>query len=420
MLVINLSLILHLIMQNYQINTLANGLRIIYAEAPIDVTYCGYVVKAGTRNEDLDDAGMAHFCEHLTFKGTERRRSSHIINRMERVGGDLNAYTSKEETVYYATFLKEDFSRAVDLLTDIVFHSTYPQNEITKEVEVIADEIDSYKDNPSELIFEEHESMLFRSHPLGREILGDIKRLRQYTTEDAQRFIHRYYQPSNCVFFVYGKINFNTVVKNLERATSDLPFINISINNPSLPLYIPEERIVERNTFQAHVILGNRTYSGSDKKRIPFFLLNNILGGPGMNSRLNVRLREHAGLVYNVESNVTNYTDTGVWNVYFGCDKKDINRCVRLVKSELKRFIDKPLSESQLQAAKKQLIGQLGVGMAQFESYAIGFGKSSALYNHVYDIEEYFDRIREVTAQQVQEIAATIFDEKLLTTLIYR
>ncbi|MEG2156782.1 MAG: pitrilysin family protein [Bacteroidaceae bacterium] len=407
-------------MRQHNEHTLPNGLKIIHEPSPTEVVYCGFVVRAGTRNEDEADSGMAHFCEHVTFKGTERRRSWHVLNGLERVGGDLNAYTNKEETVYYAAVLREDFAKAVDLLADIVFHSIYPQREIDKEVEVIIDEIESYKDSPSELIFDEFEEMLFRGHPLGRSILGDPVRLRQLTTADALRFCSKHYQPQNTAFFVYGQVDFPRIVRTVSKATKDLcqglplePIVG-------LPAYVPEERVVERGTHQAHVLIGNRTFCASDDRRVALFLLNNILGGPGMNSRLNVSLRERSGLVYSVESNAMHYTDTGVWNVYFGCDPDDVERCRKLLLRELRLFREKPLRATQLAAAKKQLKGQIGISCDHFESYALSMGKVFAHYGYYRDIHRLSEQVDAVTSEMIQQIAEVLFAEDQLTTLIYK
>ncbi|MDO4930268.1 MAG: pitrilysin family protein [Bacteroidales bacterium] len=407
---------------DFQQTTLPCGLRVVHDRTSSGVIYCGYIVLAGTRHEAPADSGMAHFIEHLSFKGTERRRAFHISNGLERVGGDLNAFTNKQETVYYATVLRPDFARAVDLLTDLVFHSVYPQHEIDREVEVICDEIDSYKDTPSELIFDEFESMLFSGNPLGRDILGDTDRLRSYTTADARRFTDCYYRPDNAVFYVRGDLDFNRVVRTLERflpaTPSDLPL-------PSKPLSPTlrreaEERVVEKHTHQAHVLIGTQTYGGSDERRFGLMLLNNMLGGPGMNSRLNMSLREHSGLVYSVDASLTTYPDAGTWGVYFGCDAHDVARCRRLVNKELRRFIDDLLSPAQLAAAKKQLCGQIGIACDNAENYALAMGKTFAHYNARYDVPALCQRLHEVTADELQTIAAEVYDPARLTTLIYR
>ena len=408
----------------YHAHTLPCGLRIIHEPSASPVLYCGYVLLTGTRHEDEADSGMAHFIEHLSFKGTTHRRACHIVNGLERVGGDLNAYTTKQETVYYATVLKDDFKRAADLLTDIVFHSTFPQAEIDKEVEVICDEIDSYKDSPSEIIFDEFESLMYPGQPLGRDILGNAERLRQYTTADALRFTHRYYHPQNAVFYVYGDVPFAQIVRTLERLLPPTDFAAFTASAlssiPPQPQITAQERIVSKGTHQAHVLIGAPTFAGTDARRFALLLLNNMLGGPGMNSRLSLSLREKAGLVYSIDSYLNTYPDTGFWNVYFGCDAHDVGRCRRLLLRELRRFIERPLSNSQLAAAKKQLCGQVVISTDAAESYALALGKTFAHYGTHRNVSALCSRIREITAADVQQVAAEIYADDRLTTLIYR
>ena len=410
----------------HQTHILSNGLRIIHEPSRSEVLYCGYVVCAGTRHEDEKDSGMAHFIEHMTFKGTTHRKAWQITNGLERVGGDLNAYTTKQETVYYATILRQDFRRAADLLTDIVFNSTFPQHEIDKEVEVICDEIDSYKDSPSELIFDEFESLIFPNHPLGRDILGSKERLHEYRTADALLFTHRYYQPNNCVFFVYGNVDFNRIVRTLEKLTEGIGSVSTNsvprLQQATAPIEKPREAVTlfrHHDTHQAHVLIGNRTFGGRDPRRYGLFLLNNILGGPGMNSRFNLSLREHAGLVYSVDSYLATYPDEGLWEVYFGCDVADGERCRRLINKELRRMVEKPLTQNQLNAALKQVIGQIGISDENLEQHAIGLGKSFAHYGRYQGSREVVEHLRELTPQQLQEIAAEVYDVNRLTTLVY-
>lgn len=403
----------------YHTHTLSNGLRIIHAQNQSAVAYCGYAIDAGTRDEEENEQGMAHFVEHLIFKGTQKRHSWHILNRMEHVGGDLNAYTNKEETVVYSAFLVEHFPRAVELLTDIVFHSTYPQAEIDKEVEVIIDEIQSYEDTPSELIFDDFEELVFPNHPLGRNILGKPELLRQFKSEDALRFTNRFYRPDNMVFFVQGNVDFKRVVRLLEKAVSDIPATITERNRIKPELYIPQNKTIHRDTHQAHVMIGCRSYDTHDKKRTALYLLNNILGGPGMNSRLNVALRERSGLVYNVEANLTSYTDTGLFCVYFGTDQEDVNRCIRLVHKELKRLREKPLSSTQLTTAQKQIIGQIGVAADNFENNALNMAKTYLHYNKYEESQEVYKRIQSLTPQDLWEVANEMFCEENLSTLIY-
>ena len=401
--------------------TLSNGLRVIHQPSDSNVVYCGYELNVGTRNEEPGYEGMAHFCEHVSFKGTKRRKSWHISNALESVGGDLNAYTNKEDTVYYAAVLKEHTARAIDLLTDIVFYSTYPQAEIDKEVEVICDEIESYNDSPAELIYDEFENLLFANHALGHNILGTAERVRSFKTADAHRFTQRYYRPENSIFFLYGDVDFKRVVRLLERATSDFtpskPIIEPALNQP-LPPNMPD--FIEKNhgTHQAHVMVGTRGYDIHDKRRMSLYLLNNLLGGPGMNARLNLSLRERHGLVYTVESSMVSYCDTGVWAIYFGCDPKDVSRCLKLVHKELDRVIQKPLSDMQLRAVKKQIKGQIGVACDNRECFALDFGKSYLHYGWERDLNSLFRHIDEVTAESMQQVAAELMQQERLTTLV--
>lgn len=410
-------------MTPFETTTLSNGLRVIHEPSSSDVAYCGYVVCSGTRHEEPADTGMAHFIEHMSFKGTGRRRACHITNGLERVGGDLNAFTTKQETVYSATVLKEDFGRAADLLTDIVFNSTYPQHEIDKEVEVICDEIESYKDSPAELIFDEFEAMIYEGHPLGRDILGEAARLREYTTADALRFVRRHYRPDNAVFYVYGDLDFRKIVRALEKgfaACDEVPREAAACPRPCLPTSPSgRERTVQKGTHQAHVLIGAPAFGGTDPRRFGLLLLSNILGGPGMNSRLNLSLRERAGLVYSADASLNFYPDTGAWSVYFGCDGHDVDRCRRLVAKELRRLSTQPLTPAQLAAAKRQFKGQTGIARDNMEGRAVTMGKTFAHYGYHHDMEALCREIDALTPEQLQGIAAEVYDEEKLTTLIY-
>ena len=406
----------------YNTITLPNGLRVIHLHSQSPVVYCGYEVCAGTRDERNGEEGIAHFCEHVTFKGTEHRTAMQILNRLESVGGELNAFTNKEDTVYYSAILKEHFPRAVDLLTDIVFFSTYPQHEINKEVVVICDEIESYNDSPAELIYDDFESAVFAGHPLGHNILGSEEMLKGYTTEDALRFTRRYYRPENTVFFVSGDVDFKRVVALVKKATASFPEAQPLIDvTPAavLPDYEPQTIRHDRGTHQAHVMVGNRAYSVHDKRRMPLYLLNNILGGPGMNARLNISLRERNALVYTVESSMVCYSDTGLWTTYFGCDPKDVDKCLRFVRRELDKVMQRPLSANQLRMAKHQIKGQIGVACDNRESFALDFGKTFLHYGWKKNVESLMEDIDRITAEEIQQVAQEIFAEDRLTTLIY-
>ena len=410
----------------YNTHTLDNGLRIIHLPSDSKVVYCGYQINAGTRDEEPGEEGLAHFCEHVTFKGTERRKAWHILNCLESVGGDLNAYTNKEGTVYYSAILKEHIARAVDLLSDIVFHSVYPQTEIDKEVEVICDEIESYNDSPAELIYDEFENILFKDSSLGHNILGTAEQVRSFTTEDALRFTRKLYRPDNAIFFAYGDIDFKKLVKLVGRALADddsgkLAAEKLPKNYPSVGEEIAGQTIVmQKNTHQAHVMIGTRAYDVNDDRRMPLYLLNNILGGPGMNAKLNLALREHNGLVYTVESTMVAYGDTGTWSIYFGCDEHDIKRCLRLVRKELDRMMEKPLSDSQLKAAKKQIKGQIGVACDNRENFALDFGKSFLHYGWEKNVDCLYEQVEAITSQQIQDVARELFDKNRLITLIFK
>ena len=427
----------------YNTYTLDNGLRIIHLPSDSKVVYCGYQINAGTRNEEPGEEGLAHFCEHVTFKGTERRKAWHILNCLESVGGDLNAYTNKEGTVYYSAILKEHIARAVDLLTDIVFHSVYPQAEIDKEVEVICDEIESYNDSPAELIYDEFENIIFKDSPLGHNILGTAEQVRRFTTEDALRFTRKLYRPDNAIFFAYGDIDFKKLVKLLKTLNFEHGTLNFMNSKASETSAIEMEAddanhkvqsskfnvqskiagqtiVMQKNTHQAHVMIGTRAYDVNDDRRMPLYLLNNMLGGPGMNAKLNLALREHNGLVYTVESTMVAYGDTGVWSIYFGCDEHDVKRCLRLVRKELDKFMLKPLSEAQLKAAKKQIKGQIGVACDNRENFALDFGKSFLHYGWEKNVDRLYEQVDEITAEQIQAVAKELFDKDRLTTLIFR
>ena len=412
-------------MAKYNTHTLENGLRIIHLPSASRVVYCGYQIAAGTRDEYTGEEGMAHFCEHMTFKGTEKRNALQIINALEGLGGELNAFTNKEDTTFYAAISKEHFAQAVNVLTDIVFHSQYPQQEIDKEVEVICDEIESYNDSPAELIYDEFENILFEGHPLGHNILGKAELLRTYTTKDALRFVRRYYRPDNAIFFAYGDVDFGKLVKSigLQLTVYSLqmitPVADISTVN-SKPSTV--NKIITRDigTHQAHVMLGTRAYDIHHPLRIPLYLLNNILGGPGMNARLNLSLRERNGLVYTVESTMVSYSDTGIWSVYFGCDAHDVKKCLRLVRRELDKMMQKPLSATQLRNAKRQLKGQIAIACDNHEQFALDFGKSFLHYGWEKDITHLYDSIDNVTVEDIQKVANELYPPDRLTTLIFK
>ena len=404
----------------YQTYTLSNGLRIIHKPDTTAVTYCGLVINTGSRDEAEKEQGMAHFIEHMLFKGTEKRRSGHIINRLENVGGELNAYTSKEETVVYAIVLNEYFERAMELVFDIVFHSTFPQKEIEKEVVIILDEIQSYKDSPSELIFDDFEEQIFANHPIAHNILGKPELLEKYSTNDAVRFVKKHYKPEEMVFFVLGDFDFKQLIRMGEKYLKpEIQQKETVVRNPPVS-YTPVRKEIDKNTHQVHFMMGNRSYDLYDPNRLGMYLLTNILGGPGMNSLLNLSIREKHGLVYNVESNYQPFTDSGMWSVYFGCDTENAARCEQLVLAELQKLRDQPLSDNALKKYKLQLIGQMAIATEQKENLALSLGKSFLRYGKLEDLETVKKRIEAITAVELQKIANEMYNPEELSVLIYR
>lgn len=409
------------------IYTLDNGLRVVYAHSTSEVVYCGIAIDAGTRDETDSESGIAHFTEHMTFKGTQTRTSRQIINRMESVGGDLNAYTGKEETVYYCTCLRQHLPRAIDLLMDIVFHSTYPQEEMDKEVEVVIDEIESYNDQPNELIYDEFEELLFAGHPLGRNILGNADKLRLMRSQDIQGYTQRLYTPNRMVLYVHGNVRAEEVLRLVKAQ----PLSRAKCDNPVPPLgerlsLLPfgggtggRTVVRSKGTHQSHVMIGTRGFGGNDPRHLHLYLLNNMLGGPAMSSRLNLSLREKTGLVYTVESSNVCYTDCGVWTTYFGCDPHDVKRCCRLVQQELRRLTDIPLSQRALDAARRQLKGQIGISYDNGENVALGMAKHALHYNKTQSMEELFARLDALTPQQLWDTAQHVFDPEKILTLVY-
>ena len=425
---------------SHNIHTLNNGLRILHLTDNMPISYIGVAVDAGTRDELPNESGMAHFVEHLLFKGTKHRRSWHIINWLESVGGQLDAYTTKEETYIYATVPTEYTDRALELLADVVLNSTFPENEIEKERDVVLDEIQSYNDSPSELIYDEFEELLFPHDPIGRNILGTEQSLETFDSERIKAFVNRNYTPDRMVIFAMGNIKFDWLVKKIEKyfyitnfspklgeMVEDqrgvqkflTPHSSFLTHRQSPQPYTPTHRTTPRDTYQAHCIIGNRCIPMTSNERLTMLLLNNILGGPNMSSRLNLALRERNGLCYTIESNVTNYTDTGVWNIYFGCDPRNLAKAKRLCMQQLDLLCSTPLNNNQLTTAKRQLRGQVLIGNQNKENLILGLSKA---YLHGLELKpdnEHFKFIDTLTASDLQSLAQRIFNPDQLSTLIY-
>jgi predicted Zn-dependent peptidase len=404
----------------FDLYTLHNGIRVAHLRVDSPVAYCCIMINAGTRDEMSQEHGIAHFIEHVIFKGTKKRKAFHIMSRLEDVGGELNAYTTKEETVIHATFLKDDFARAADLLADILFNSTFPEKEMKKEKEVIFDEINSYKDSPSELIFDDFEELVYKNHPFGRNILGAKKCIKKFNRNDITTFMRREYNTDQMVFCSIGNIPFHRVKKIADKL-----FGWVSPNlrtKPRLPIgeYTPDNKTLRKNTYQNHCIIGCTSFDLHHPKRIGMHLLNNILGGPGMNSRLNLSLRERNGFAYNVESNYSPYTDTGLFSIYFGTDKENFNKSFDLVHQELNRIRNNRMGDLQLFKAKRQLIGQLAIASDNSEVLMLNTARSIIVYNSVDSLEKVNTQIESISAMEILDIANETLNKDRLSTLIFK
>ena len=397
-----------------------NGIRVVHLYDDSPVAYCGFAINVGTRDELPEESGMAHFIEHTLFKGTQRRKSWHIVNSLESVGGELNAYTTKEETFVYANFLCEDYEKAVDICSDIVFHATFPQKELDKEVDVIIDEIQSYKDTPSEQIYDDFEELLFANTPLGRNILGDAKRLKKYTTQDAINFVRRTYCTDKIVFFSLGKIPFGRVKRLAEKYLSDIEEKRSAVNPIVKSTYEPFDKMVRKHTSQAHVMVGCPSYDLSDDRRLPMSLLNNIIGGPSLNSRLNLLLRERNGMAYNIESTYTSYSDSGLLAIYFGTEERNREKCTDLIYTELKRLREVPFTKIQLEKYKKQMVGQMTIMQENRENLVLSMAKSFLYFNKFETLEYVYNQLNEVTPSVILDVVNDVLRADRLSTLIYQ
>ena len=402
------------------LHTLDNGIRLVHQRIPGLVAHCGIIINAGSCDENEDEHGIAHFIEHMLFKGTKKRKAYYILSRLEDVGGELNAYTTKEETAVHASFLKDDYERAVELISDITFNSIFPEKEIEKEKDVVLEEINSYRDNPAELIFDDFEELIFLNQPIGRNILGTPESVKLFSQETIHRFIGNNYNTRKMVFCSVGNIQDEKIVKLFINNFSHIITKNIETPKDKTWIYKPDSVIKKMDTFQNHCIIGNLAYDLKDKRRMGMFLLNNILGGQGLNSRLNLTLREKNGLAYNVESNYNPYNDTGIFSIYFGTDSQYLNKSILIALAELKKLRTSKLGTVQLSKAKNQIKGYLARGYENHESLMLSLGKSLLIFNKIDTIEEICKKIDNITASELMETANEIFEPTKLSTLIYK
>lgn len=404
----------------FQFHTLPNGIRLIHLESASKVAHCGFFFNTGSRDEWPNEHGIAHLIEHLIFKGTTRRKAFHILSRMEDVGGEVNAYTTKEETCIHASFLHEYYDRFLELLSDILFHSTFPDKAIETEKEVVLDEINSYKDSPSEQIYDDFEDQVFMNHPLGRSILGQKDTLPSLTRKQIFEFIATRYNTDHMVLASVGNISFAKLRKLFEKYFADVPARIRTFERAPFRNYMPVNKSVDMNTNQVHVVYGNIAYDLNDERRMILHLLSNILAGPGMISRLNLILRERHGFSYNVESNYSPYTDSGIFAVYFSSDKEYVNKSIALMLKEFDRMRDATMGDIQLKRAKKQIIGQLAISVENLENQMLSIGKSYLVYGKVDTMETIFGKIENITAFQLREVANEILNKETLSSLIFK
>lgn len=398
---------------------LPNGMRVLHKPVTAPVAHCSLLINAGARDEAPHEEGLAHFIEHMLFKGTKNRKSYHILSRLDDVGGELNAYTTKEETTIYASFLQQFYPRAIELILDIAFHSTFPEKELQKEKDVVLEEISSYLDAPSELIFDDFESQIFNGHPIGRNILGTPDSVRNFTSADIFRFIQRNYNPEEMVFASVGNMPIFKFQKLMEKLAANIPAHPRQKPRETLNNYVPAHQTMSKETYQSHLIVGNRAYHMQHPNARTFILLNNMLGGPALNSRLNLNIREKFGFAYSIESFYNPYTDTGIFGVYAGTDKETLQKTLTLIHKELKKFREKPLSTLQLSKAKKQLLGQIALAQESNSSLMLSLGKSLLHFDRVDTLPEVVAKVEAITIQQMQDVANEIFDPQQLSTLIY-
>ena len=404
----------------YQYHTLDNGIKIILSRTRSRVAYSGVYINVGSRDESGADEGMAHFIEHSLFKGTEHRKAYHILNRIDGVGGELNAFTTKEETCLYATSLGEHLERALELFADILFHSTFPSAEIEKEKDVVLEEINSYSDSPAELIYDQYEELAFDGHPLGHNILGTKRNVRHFTPERLRAFMQSRYTPRRMVVCVAADIDFDRLVRICEKyyggyGNGDA----MEIDRGPKPEFKVFERHVNRRTHQAHVLLGCAAPDIYSPRKTAFTLLNNILGGPAMNSRLNVAIRERYGFCYSIESQYVPFSDAGLFYVYAGVDLDAQERVCRLIADELHRMTDTAMTPTALRQAQRQFIGQMAINNDNGLNEMQSIGKAYLCFDHVDTIEEMTEDILAVTPADLRDTAAEAFGNNCFSTLIY-
>ena len=399
--------------------TLPNGIRCIHKRVKSAVTHCTLTINAGSRDELPSEHGMAHFVEHGLFKGTARRRAFHIGSRLENLGGELNAFTTKEDTTINATTLRGDFGKAAELIADMVFNSTFPEREVEREKQVVIDEINSYRDIPQEMLYDTFDGLMFAGSSLARSIAGTSRSVSKFSSEKLKAFVSRTYTPDQMVFSTVGNLSEKAFTSACERYFGGIPVARRVFERVLPPPCVPFEKVMSKGgNHQSHCVLGNRAYSLLDERRLPLSLLVNVLGGPGANSRLNSVLRERNGLTYNIEAGYMPYSDTGFANIYFSCERDKIDRCRELIDIEIQRIMSSSLTPRQLSMAKKQFIGQFSISMDSNEGYMLGAAKSFLIYNEIDSLQTVIRKVNEITADEIMTVARDVFGS--LSAVIYR
>jgi predicted Zn-dependent peptidase len=401
-------------------HTLDSGIRLVHHRTEGMVAHCGLIINTGSRDEKENEHGMAHFIEHMLFKGTKKHKAYHILSRLDSLGGELNAYTTKEETAVHASVLVEDFEKALDTISDIAFNSSFPEKEIEKEKDVVIDEINSYLDNPAELIFDDFEEMVFSDQPLGRNILGTPASVKSFARQSLYDFISSNYNTHQMVVCSVGNVRDEKIIKLFTKYFGSVSITKDKSRKEGFSIYKPATVIKKKETWQNHCIIGNVAYNLKDRKRMGMFLLNNILGGQGLNSRLNLSLREKNGLAYNVESSYNAYCDTGVFSIYFGTDARNLEKSLSIASSELNKLRKSKLGSIQLTRAKNQIKGYLARGYENHENLMLSLGKSLLVFNKIDTLEEICLKIDNLTSSELLEIANEIFEPSGMSTLIYK
>ncbi len=401
---------------------LPNGIRLIHKQVDSPVTHCGIMINTGSRDETDNNHGISHLIEHLIFKGTKKRKAFHILSRMEDVGGELNAFTSKEETCVHTSFFNNYYARAFEILRDIVFNSIFPEKEIKKEKEVVLDEINSYKDSPFELIFDDFEDLVFKGHALGNNVLGSQESLDAINRNSILDFYTSNYPTTEMVVASVGSLSFNKIKNYFERFFSDIPRKEASgIRAPfNINNYTAEKKSITKDTHQSHCVIGTPGYSHNDDKRLILHLITNYLGGPSLNTKLNMVLREKRGYAYNIEANYTTYSDTGIVSIYFGTDEKDLQKSINLTIKELELLKNEKLGPIQLAKAKKQLTGQIAFSAENHENQMFSLAKSLLVYDKIDNLDTIFKKVNDIDASQIRDVANEIFNNKLISQLVFK